>query len=280
MSLIQRVHTHQVGDAVRPDVGARLPPAPRDVFEAVRALRQVTQTLRQLGDTRAIFPDIYGIITERVAGEINGRTGFFKEPSFIARLAGRFAERYLETLRWSLQQTPQDCAAWGIAYRYSTDARLVPLQHAALGISAHINYDLAPGIYRTICELGAARNPHLLRRFKHDHDKVNVLLEACVPPSLRTLAGVYQCRTSALVERFSSSLRLTTRVAIGAISRWRERVWDNVVALLDSPGERARQRVIARMDARAGFTGRLLATSSAGGMFSRHRRMLHPLPLS
>jgi hypothetical protein len=214
-----------------------------------------------------------------VAGEINGRTGFFKEPSFIARLAGRFAERYLQTLRWSLQQTPQDCAAWGVAYQYSTDARLVPLQHAALGISAHINYDLAPGIYRTICELGATRNPHLLRRFKHDHDQVNGILEACIPPSLRTLAGVYQCRISALVERSAPALRLTTRVAIGAISRWRERVWENVLALLDSPGERARQRVIARMDARAGFTGRLFATTSVGGMLSRLQRRPHPPPL-
>src|SRR5688572_14840692 len=65
---------------------------PKNVEQALESLEQVTERLRARGDSRAVFPDVYGIITRIVAREVRRRTRFFQEPEWISRLAGRFAE--------------------------------------------------------------------------------------------------------------------------------------------------------------------------------------------
>jgi len=187
--------------------------APRTVDEALEALQEVSQKLRPLHDSRAIFPEVYSIITEKVADEIHHPTGLFWEPTFIARLAGCFAERYLDTLRCSIEHRPQDCEAWAVAYGCNTDLELVALQHAALGICAHINFDLALGIYRTIEDLGASKKPFLLRRFKHDHDQVNHILAQSFRPALERMIDAYGCRTSHLIAHLSLGLAARTSLA-------------------------------------------------------------------
>jgi len=244
---------------------------PANVDEALDALREVSRQLRQRRDNRAIFPDVYGIITEKVAQEIHEPTGLFWEPSFIARLAGCFAERYLDALRSALDDAPQDCEAWAIAYGCNDVEGLAPLQHAALGISAHINFDLALGIHRTIVELGASKNTLLIRRFKHDHDQVNRILAASFRPALERMIDAYGCRTSNLIAHLS--LGFAQRTTLATLTHWRERVWDNVLALLNCRGSAERQQLRQQMDRAAGRTGRLLAMTSAGKLLSRLTRL-------
>src|SRR5262249_43076351 len=82
---------------------------PPTVNGALASLDGVTQRLLQEGDPRAAFPDIYAVITRRVAERVEwGPRRFFQEPAWVSRLAGRFSERYLETLRWSLMGQKQD----------------------------------------------------------------------------------------------------------------------------------------------------------------------------
>lgn len=252
-------------------------PPPRDVHEALAALQEVARYFRRRHDNRAIFPEIYGIITEKVATQVLAPRGFFWEPTFITRLAGRFAERYLETLRWSLSHHPQDCGAWSLAYSHNDDAAITPLQHAALGISAHINFDLALGIYRTVVALGAAKSTRLIRRFKHDHDNVNALLAESFPQAIRCLAGRYRCGASSIITRFG--FNAASRITLGTLARWRERVWDNVLALLNCRGEVARQLIIRGMDRQSTRKGRILLATRLGGLLAHLPAPLFAQPM-
>lgn len=233
---------------------------PRDVEAALVSLETVSARLRARGDSRAVFPDVYAVITRNVAREVLGRTGFFLEPEWISRLAGRFAERYLETLAWSLQDVEQDCQAWALAYSYADQGLTYPCQDAALGISAHINFDLALGLWRTIEEFGDT-SPHRLSRYKHDHDAVNGLLEASLPETVERLVERYVCPLTPRM--FSEGARPVARwTTLFVLGRWRAHVWKDVLSLVHAAGEPERVAVVARMHRRSDQLGRLFALGS------------------
>jgi hypothetical protein len=234
---------------------------PREVESALVGLNTVVARLAARSDSRAVFPDVYGIITRNVAREVRrGDQGLFLEPAWISRLAGRFAERYLETLTWSLRGEAQDCAAWDIAYRAAKAGTTIPLDDAALGISAHINFDLALGLWQTIEELGDT-SPEKLARYKHDHDAVNTLLAESLPEAVARLEERYGCTMTPWL-RGPAMMPLTREVALFVLGRWRAQVWEDVLALVHAPGDTARQAVISRMHQRSQGLGRVLSAGS------------------
>lgn len=226
-----------------------LPASPVDIHGALLSLEAASMAFRR--HPHAAFPDIYAIITRRVAEHVQ-HGGLFLEPRWISRLAGRFCERYLETLRWERQRQPQDTRAWAMAYLGTPT--LEPTQHALLGLSAHINFDLAIGIHRTIVE-GGRTDRATIARYKHDHDAVNGLLRASIPEALDTLAH-RGCRLAALLQKTGPSLAKATIMPL--LSFWRAKVWDNVLTLLHADVH-DRPHVIARMDQYAFQMGRLLS---------------------
>jgi hypothetical protein len=239
---------------------------PTNVQEALRALDTVTLRLTAEGDARAAFPDVYGIITRRVAEsvEICDRTGgdgaFFLEPQWISRLAGRFCERYLETLAWSLGGGAQDAGAWDTTYGALHHAGTFPLQHVLLGLSAHINFDLAIGIYRTIVEHGRT-DAATLRRYKHDHDAVNDLLRASIPEAFDHLISRHHCEASALI--FRRTYAFAEWATMHILSSWRARVWDDAMAMLAAPTPAARKRIVERMERISRRYARIIALPGA-----------------
>ncbi|HEX8697444.1 MAG TPA: DUF5995 family protein [Myxococcaceae bacterium] len=235
---------------------------PRNVGEALKSLETVTERLRMKGDPRAVFPDVYGIITRIVAREIEGDTGFFQEPEWISRLAGRFCERYLETLAWSQKGTEQDCRAWGLSYGLENLGLTFPLQDAAFGISAHINYDLALGLWKTIEEFGDL-SERQMARYKHDHDAVNLLLAAALPQVVACLRERYGC---AVTERFTGRLLpVTGAMAMSVVRSWREQVWQDVLALVFAEGPHEQVEVLTRIRRRSGRWADLFAMGSLAG---------------
>jgi Family of unknown function (DUF5995) len=229
---------------------------PSSVHEARTSLEQVSTRLRLQDDARAVFPDIYAVITKIVEREISGGTGFFLEPAFISGLAAEFARRYLETLAWTVEGHAQDCSAWALAYDYCKAGNVAPLQHAVFGISAHINFDLAIGIHATIRRLGYCGDPVKLARYKHDHDAVNELLAQSLPEALDRLERVYGCPMTTMLGR--RTRRHAVRLMLNALQRWRELVWANVVEMLHAPDEQARHRVVTRMERRSRRIGHRL----------------------
>lgn len=225
------------------------------VDEAAAALDGVAEELLRAHDARAAFPDIYAVITRRVAREAARPDGPFLEPAWISHLAASFCGRYLETLRWSLTDCPQDAGAWAWAYLAPGSAALPPVQHALLGLSAHINHDLAIVIHATIVERGHERDRGKIARYKHDHDGVNALLHASIPEALDRLIRRHRCATTRWLDRGG---RVTRWCAMELLTRWRAHVWVEVEALLATRTLAQRARVLRRIGARAARIGALL----------------------
>ena len=234
---------------------------PTELASAAHGLRTVADRLFAIGDARAAFPDIYGIITDRVAVEARKPAGLFWEPRWISRLAGRFCERYLDTLEWSLAGTDQDCSAWRIAYRCAVERTTVPFQDVMLGLSAHINFDLAQGISETIAEFGDT--PAQRERYKHDHDVVNVLLEEQIPIAYQRLATAYGCRSSAFL--IGPARAITEPLTLRVLAYFRANVWTDVVALLDARTPAERRRVLDAMERRSGRYARAIQLGNVVG---------------
>lgn len=234
--------------------------APTSVDEALAALDTVAGRLQADGNTLAAFPDIYGIITRKVAEQIARPDGMFLESGWVSRLAGRFCERYLETLRWSTERRPQDCDAWGSTYACSSMRRTLPVQHVMLGLSAHINFDLALGIYETIREFGHADDAEQMARYKHDHDAVNALLLASLPEAFDHLVQRHGCSVSATI--YAHAYAPAKWFTMKMLTRWRATVWNNVLALLAAKTDVDRDRLIAKMARRSGRWGFLFKLPS------------------
>lgn len=236
-----------------------IPRSPTSAFEALTCLDLAGERLRAAGDPRAAFTDVYAAITRRVCQALRGEAPpRFEEPRFISRLAGRFCSLYLAALGRSLAGAPEPIAAWGVAHRLGRSRRSPPVQHALLGLNAHINYDLAVGLSVNISTLGA-RGAAAMARYRHDHDAVNDILEAAMPESLELLSVRHGCPVSTGLLAAPRKVREAAfRAALLALRVWRARVWDDQEALrAAAPAEQ--RRILLRMNMRAGLFAHLLA---------------------
>ena len=239
---------------------AGIPARPRNADEALEALERACEMLDRRRDPRAAFPAVYAIITREVEVILRDNQGVFLEGPWISRLAGRFCQRYLQTLERALAGSPQDCGAWEASYRYTSPGSTLPIQQAMLGLNAHISYDLAPAISRNIAELGHGGDARMLARYKHDHDAVNRLLQASIPGALQRLGQAHGCVVSTWLHRWLR--RPAGWLIMAMLRRWRAQVWADVQALLQASGEEEREIVIRRMDARARRIGYTIALPS------------------
>ncbi len=236
--------------------------APTSVAEAYDILTLVSARLRATGDRRAVFPDIYAVVTRRVRDSIHGRARpLFVEPQFISRLAGRFCELYLAALRRSLTGDPERIAAWAVADSVKASPHTLPVQHAILGLNAHINFDLALGLFANVLALGGAGDEHKMARYLHDHDAVNEILEEALPEVLALLAERYGCPASRLLlhVQVGAARSRMFAVILFTLRRWRTHVWSDLLDLLAAPGPVERHHVEARMNRRAHVLARLFA---------------------
>jgi hypothetical protein len=238
--------------------------APRDVGAALVALETVTARLRAVDDARAVFPDVYAVITRRVARAL-AEGGTFLEPAWIARLAGDFAERYFAALVPSIvgpapARAPVP-AAWRVAFAAGAHGPRLPVRDALLGINAHVNHDLARGIAATLATAGHWTDDASLVRHKHDHDAIDGLLRAGLPEIEGLLLHRYGCRATWLATRARRADNAATEAALALVEGWRATVWGDALALVrGSAAERAARA--ARIDAHAARIARALAGSN------------------
>ncbi|MDP2315212.1 MAG: DUF5995 family protein [Pseudomonadota bacterium] len=242
---------------------AGIDPRPVDVGGALVALDTVATRLYAVGDARAVFPDVYGIVTRRVAEVIDAGT-LFVEPGWIARLAGRFAERYFDALVPSLTGAAVPSDAWRVAFAAGRAGPRVPVRDALLGINAHINFDLAQGLADNIREAGHAHDPRMLARYRHDHDAVNDILRAATPEVCALLLARHRCPVTWVATRSRRVHRALTAYALDAIAGWRSQVWADMLDLLHATDARAR---LAAMNRRSGRLARTLAASNPAWVY-------------
>jgi hypothetical protein len=236
---------------------------PRTVGEALNSLELVAARLRAKGDARAVFPDVYAVITRRVKLTIESGNGpAFLEPEWISNLAGLFCQHYLRALEASLSSQPQAGAAWDVAFERSDARGAMASVDALLGINAHINFDLAQGLYDNIVAHNAVNDPRLLARYRHDHDLVNSILQASMPEIFAILSGRYGCPLARVATSSMGVEDAVGRAVLFALRQWRDRDWRDLVEMLEAKDQRGIDAVLARMDRSSGRIGRAIAFGS------------------
>lgn len=236
---------------------------PANVAEALVALETVAARLRERNDPRAVFPDVYAVITRRVKEAVfDGTDRRFLEPAWISRLAGIFCEYYLSALEASLAERATGVDAWDVAFECNGARGTAAAVHALLGINAHINYDLALGLYRNIVQHGAEQDARLLARYHHDHDLVNEILAAAMPEIFAILRERYGCPLARIATFTRDVQRTVSGVVLFLLKMWRDRVWDDLLSLLAEERDADRRAVVARMNQHAGKIARTLAVGN------------------
>lgn len=135
---------------------------PADINEALDAMHDALEFFHHEDDHRAIFARAYFLITLSVYQAVYQRDSYdrriFFDSHWIERMAGKFASLYFQSL--TTDQRPGE-RAWKTAYRLTASREASVFQDLLLGLNAHINYDLAFGVYLNFIEFEDGRD-HLL----------------------------------------------------------------------------------------------------------------------
>src|SRR5215213_1528534 len=197
---------------------------PKDIDEAIPCMRKVLDYFHERNDYRAVFVRAYYIITVNVHAavhQLGNRKQIFFDPDWIKSLAGKFSTLYIQSLT-TFERDAESELAWKIAHKAAVERRSTVIQDLILGLNAHINYDLAYGIYLNMKEHGDDKNHLLLPRRKFDHDQVNEILVASIPEITETLARDY----GGAIRFLDVALdRLDDLLAGVGLKHYRERVW-------------------------------------------------------
>jgi len=112
----------------------------QSIEEVIQRLDQILERSIQEHNKDGYFAALYRNVTVQVREWI--RDGRFEDGPRMERLDVIFANRYLEALEQSWQGA-ETTRSWAVAFQARSKWPPVILQHLLLGMSAHINYDLA-----------------------------------------------------------------------------------------------------------------------------------------
>lgn len=155
-------------------VAEQLAGDPEDVPAVVDRLRRLQPVLesgpRGAEDGVACFNLLYERITAEIAEQLEDRD-LFRDPEFVARLDVEFARRYFAALRADAagQLVPR---AWRVLFERRGHPEIGPMEYAIAGVNAHVNYDLAQAVVRTLTVLG---RPGLGGAEHADYQSVNAV---------------------------------------------------------------------------------------------------------
>jgi hypothetical protein len=131
-----------------------------------------------------------------------------------------------------------------------------------LGLNAHINYDLAYGIYLNLKEHNDQSNHLLLPRRKFEHDQINNILVRCIPKISETLARDYGGGI-VLISRVMRNL--DEMLTESGLKYYRERVWWNAISYLATVDEREIYLVHDRLNWESAKVANALGDDTIGG---------------
>ncbi|MFJ3881612.1 DUF5995 family protein [Streptomyces sp. NPDC090077] len=243
---------------------------PRTAPEALTALELLSSRLRGAGDDRAVFIDVYAVITRRVVDVMQAEddTGFL-DPQWLSELTGLFAEEALIATRCSLLGEPVTSSSWRLATRHAARRPASPWRSAVLGINAHVNYDLGLVVHDYLRAHRERIDAPQLRRYHQDYQRVNRILEQSVAECADVLVDRYGCRATTAAGYLPLGRRTAAYAVMLMLVSWRDRSWRDILTLWNAPDERTRTRVLRRMDRRA---GRIAQAVTSGPVLGRSLR--------
>lgn len=212
-----------------------------DVPETTRRLDALERTFRESGDRRGVFLTIYARVTEEVGAGI--RRDEFDDPDWVADYLVRFANLYRQAVYDFETGNLRDLAdPWQLAFEAAQREAGFVVQDAALGINAHINYDLA----FALDDVGV--DPDRPAKYE-DHRAVTDVLRRTVDEVQDALAETYAPGLATVDELLGT---LDDLFAVFTVDQARESAWRAAVAL--NSRLRARRR-LARWVTRVTSTG-------------------------
>jgi hypothetical protein len=190
------------------------------VEETHERLGTLLSAFEERADHRAIFLSIYARMTGAVARRV--RRGEFADPEWVGEYLVAFANRYRVAVRDYEAGAFDDLATpWLLAFEAAERGESLVVQDAALGVNAHINYDLA----LALDDVGVG--PNREERYR-DHCAVIDVIAELVDETQRALAD----RDAAGLATLDAALgRLDERLTVFAIDECRESAWRTAVAL-------------------------------------------------
>jgi hypothetical protein len=228
-------------DAVDTDTAAEVV-----LDQVLERMRDRVGVLRRQGDDRRIFLAVYATMTGAIHEGV--RTGRFMDPAWTEMLTARFATLYFDAEDAWEAHDPTCPRAWQAAFAAAGARRISAVEHALLGINAHIVYDLPFAVASTMVAIGDVRDGRLLAdtlvRRRHDYEVVNHILAETIDAAQEVLAQ--ESRASAVVDRLT--LKLDNYAAELMLRASRTQGWHNALALAVARDDAEREAVRQHLD--------------------------------
>lgn len=232
--------------------------------------------LETAGDNRRVFLEVYLAMTTKMARSLRG--GNFLDPSWACRLTDNFADLYFAAD--DAFEAGTGCpAVWERTFTIAREGRATTVEHALLGINAHITYDLPMAVARTIRDPGddtlahGRPPPDVLARRRYDFEVVNQLIAETIDVVQTRLARRF------LPLRLLDPLagRVDEYLAARFLRSARTQGWPIAVALLSATTDPEQERIRKHLEAVALHAARnldLLGMVPAGVARQVARRLL------
>ncbi|MEJ3750864.1 DUF5995 family protein [Actinomycetes bacterium KLBMP 9797] len=218
--------------------------AAENIDDVVDALAGIVREATAAGDRGGYFAALYRQVTVDVRTSIH--SGEFEDGARMDRFDTIFGNRYLAAYdAWRQDRGGPRC--WRETFGLLGSRDTIIVQHLLLGVSAHINLDLAIAAAETAP--GTA-----IQDLRRDFLLINDIL-ARVALAVQEAVGAVSPYLW-LLDRFGG--RTDERILDFSIRRSRQEAWHNAVLLAGQSGAQ-RAETVDRLDVRAAVLARLIA---------------------
>jgi hypothetical protein len=242
--------------------------APEALDAVLSTMSARVDHLRRRGDDRRIFLSVYATMTGAIHAGV--RTGRFMDPSWTEALTAHFARLYFDAESSWEQHDPTCPRAWQAAFAAAGGRRISAVEHALLGINAHIVYDLPFAVAATMRACGDVHDGQLradvLVRRRHDYEVVNHILAETIDAAQAVLAA--ESRASAWLDTLT--LKLDEYAAELLLRASRTQGWHHALALAVARDDAEFEAVRQHLDRLAcGYVERIDITQLLPGRRAR-----------
>lgn len=204
------------------------------------------EDLRRDDDPREIFLTVYREMTGTMRTSLP--EDLFIDPEWSHALTLRFARMYFDADEAFCGGSP--CPGpWDVAFRTAAGRHVLVLEHALLGINAHIVYDLPRAVAETMVAFGDTTSEDdrtaLLARRRFDFEVVNHLLAETTDRVQLLLAHRYSPMIRVL-DRLT--FKLDEYVAEALLRYARTQGWETAVTLAFATNAREAEVVRAHLE--------------------------------
>lgn len=209
----------------------------------VHRMHALVREWDQSGDHRSVFLRCYMMMTVNTIEAIERQE--FRDPPWVERLLHRFAEYYFEALEAYQRQDVGTPQVWQLTLDTARLDGDWVLQHLLLGVNAHINYDLA----LTLEEILRGEWPVLDDAKRAERYEDYCLVNSVIGRTIDAVQDDILAPGMPLIGVFDVLLgRMDEFLISRFITHWRDAVWKQAVALLETQSVSERDEQILLLE--------------------------------